>query len=274
MNNMLTRTITGLLFAIVMVGSILYKVEAFALLMSFFVRVGASEVFHLFVKSKKRQKDKFLFILPAVLLYVFIALFALNIIDYQILSLGFLLFLFPFLHALFNHRLTMNVILTAHWTAFIFVAMPAAIMLFFFNESLFGALAGPYLLLLVIGFIWINDIFAYLVGVRFGKHRLYEKVSPKKSWEGSFGGLFFTMLTAWGVSAFTGLIGFKDAVWIAVIVVITGSLGDLIESKIKREAGVKDSGKMMPGHGGVLDRFDAAFFAIPFVFVYLLMTYK
>ena len=70
MNNMLTRTITGLLFAIVMVGSILYKVEAFALLMSFFVRVGASEVFHLFVKSKKRQKDKFLFILPAVLLYV------------------------------------------------------------------------------------------------------------------------------------------------------------------------------------------------------------
>jgi phosphatidate cytidylyltransferase len=124
----------------------------------------------------------------------------------------------------------------------------------------------------VIGFIWINDTFAYLVGVKFGRNKLFERISPKKSREGSLGGLAFTLLSAYILTHFADWISISDAMFMALIVAITGSLGDLVESMLKRQANVKDSGKVIPGHGGVLDRFDATFFAIPFVFIYLVMT--
>lgn len=271
MKNLLTRTVTGLLFAVVMVGSIIYAIEAFGLLMLFFVIIGSHEVSLLFKKDVISRKDRVLFVLPAIASYGILLLTALQILDYKHLILNIILLLFPFLHALFSKRHLFFEVVTIHWVALFFVALPSGLMLLFFSEDLMGPMAGPHILLTVIAFIWINDIFAYLVGVRFGKHRLFERVSPKKSWEGSFGGLIFTLLAALLLAKNVAWIGIADSLMIALIVVITGSLGDLIESKIKREAGVKDSGKLMPGHGGVLDRFDAAFFAIPFVFVYLLM---
>ncbi len=120
--------------------------------------------------------------------------------------------------------------------------------------------------------IWVNDIFAYLIGSQFGRNRLFERVSPKKSWEGSIGGLFFTLGGAALFAQYTGYLSLNQALAMASIVVVFGSLGDLIESMLKRQAGVKDSGTLIPGHGGILDRFDATFFAIPFVFVYLIIA--
>ena len=116
-----------------------------------------------------------------------------------------------------------------------------------------------------------NDVFAYLSGMAFGRHRLFERLSPKKSWEGFFGGLIGAVVAAAVVAR---LMGDNLYVWcgLAVVVVITAVLGDLVESMFKRAADVKDSGNLIPGHGGVLDRFDAMLVSAPFAVVYLLFV--
>ncbi|MDR0789931.1 MAG: phosphatidate cytidylyltransferase [Bacteroidales bacterium] len=135
----------------------------------------------------------------------------------------------------------------------------------------------PLQLLSLFIFAWCNDTFAYLVGCKWGKHRLFERISPKKSWEGFIGGVVATLIAATAVWYFYGrnVDGSQTylAYWIglALIMSIFGTLGDLVESMFKRQVGVKDSGNILPGHGGILDRFDSFFIAIPVVFVYLLI---
>ncbi|NJL77477.1 MAG: phosphatidate cytidylyltransferase [Saprospiraceae bacterium] len=117
---------------------------------------------------------------------------------------------------------------------------------------------------------WTNDTAAYILGKRFGKTPLMPKISPKKTWEGSVGGAFFTFLSAWGLSElFSNLLLF-DWLVLGVLVVVFGSYGDLVESMLKRSYNIKDSGKLLPGHGGVLDRFDAFIYMLPFAATYLL----
>lgn len=150
----------------------------------------------------------------------------------------------------------------------VYVALPMA-MLLFIPQLLVGKWSA-WALLAFISIIWVNDIFAYLFGVSFGKHRLCERISPKKSWEGFFGGL----AGAVGVALLFGhLFGGNLLVWggLGAVTALAGVAGDLVESMMKREADVKDSGKMMPGHGGFLDRFDALLLAVPFAFFYLLV---
>ena len=150
----------------------------------------------------------------------------------------------------------------------IYVALPMAALLFV-PQLLVGKWSA-WAMMAFISIIWINDIFAYLVGVTLGKHRLCERISPKKSWEGFFGGL----IGAIGAAALFGHLFEGDLlVWtgFGLVASLSGVAGDLVESLIKREVDVKDSGKMMPGHGGFLDRFDALYISVPFVVVYLLV---
>ncbi len=122
--------------------------------------------------------------------------------------------------------------------------------------------------------IWVNDTFAYLVGRTFGKTKLYSAVSPKKTIEGSIGGFIFALIAAYIISKFETLISPMQWIILSTVIVITGSLGDLIESKFKRIAGVKDSGAILPGHGGMLDRLDSLIFAAPFAYLILyIFTY-
>ena len=147
-----------------------------------------------------------------------------------------------------------------------YVALPMT--LIFFIPRYLGNEWNPWAILAFISIIWVNDVFAYLVGVMFGKHRLCERISPKKSWEGFFGGL----AGAVGVSVLFGhLLDGDILVWggLGLVTALAGVAGDLVESMMKREADVKDSGNIMPGHGGFLDRFDALYMAVPFAFVYL-----
>ena len=117
--------------------------------------------------------------------------------------------------------------------------------------------------------IWINDTFAYLVGRAFGKRKLFPRVSPKKNWEGAIGGLVFTLAAAYFMAKYEPIVNQAQWVSLAAIIVVAGSLGDLVESKFKRDAGVKDSGAIMPGHGGMLDRLDSLIFAAPFAYLTL-----
>lgn len=121
-------------------------------------------------------------------------------------------------------------------------------------------------------FIWLNDTGAYCTGMLFGKHRLFERISPKKSWEGSFGGAIFCIAAALGLATLFPIMPIGKWIGFALTVVVFGTWGDLTESLMKRHLGIKDSGNILPGHGGMLDRFDSAIMAIPAVVFYLYIT--
>lgn len=124
-------------------------------------------------------------------------------------------------------------------------------------------IAGPLFL------IWTNDTFAYLIGKNFGKHKLLERISPKKTIEGFIGGFAFTLVAGYLIAIFSDILSVGVWLIISIIMSIFGTLGDLIQSKFKRQAGVKDSGTIMPGHGGVFDRLDSIIFASPFLYAFL-----
>ena len=132
----------------------------------------------------------------------------------------------------------------------------------------------PLLLLGSFILVWVNDTFAYLVGKNFGKQKLFPSISPKKTVEGFLGGLFFSCIASYFIANFTDTLSFTNWLILSIIVSVFGTLGDLIESKFKRQANVKDSGVIMPGHGGLFDRLDSIIFASPFIFLFLrLVTY-
>ena len=128
---------------------------------------------------------------------------------------------------------------------------------------------NPKILLGAFILVWVNDSFAYLVGKNFGKQKLFEIISPKKTVEGFIGGVFFSCIASYFIATFTQTLNFTSWLILSVIISVFGTLGDLIESKFKRQAHVKDSGVIMPGHGGLLDRLDSIIFAAPFIYLFL-----
>jgi phosphatidate cytidylyltransferase len=117
--------------------------------------------------------------------------------------------------------------------------------------------------------IWSYDTFAYLTGRRFGRHKLMERISPNKTWEGLAGGLFFTFLAAGVLYLITNALKLTGWLALSMLVSVAATFGDLCESAIKRSVGVEASGKLIPGHGGILDRFDSAIFIFPFAYLFL-----
>ena len=140
---------------------------------------------------------------------------------------------------------------------------------FFLLIARFGNNYDPSILLGSFILVWVNDTFAYIVGKKFGKQKLFEKISPKKTVEGFIGGLFFSCVASYFIATFTQTLNFSQWLILAIIVSVFGTLGDLIESKFKRQVNVKDSGVIMPGHGGLLDRLDSIIFAAPFIYLFL-----
>jgi phosphatidate cytidylyltransferase len=128
---------------------------------------------------------------------------------------------------------------------------------------------NPSILLGSFILVWVNDSFAYIIGKNFGKQKLFERISPKKTVEGFLGGLFFSCIGSYFIATFTETLNFTNWLILAIIISVFGTLGDLIESKFKRQAHVKDSGVIMPGHGGLLDRLDSIIFAGPFIYLFL-----
>lgn len=159
----------------------------------------------------------------------------------------------------------------------IYTAIPCSLFPFaaFSHEGLKPLISAGSIIFspgILIGFfilIWASDTGAYLAGITFGRHRLMERISPKKSWEGFFGGAILALIISWLLSGWFGVIDRAGWMIASVIISVSGTYGDLIESMLKRSIGVKDSGTIMPGHGGFLDRFDSAVISFPLVFLFI-----
>ena len=196
-------------------------------------------------------------------------LFALEGVDFVGILAFVLLVAASFVVELFRNVKTPTRNIATTLMATLYVALPMSLMLFI-PLMLAGGQWRAEAFLFYLFIVWANDVFAFLVGITCGRHRLCERISPKKSWEGFFGGVAGAMAMG-AVGA--AVVGGGYALWLglAAVVAITSVLGDLVESMFKREAEVKDSGNILPGHGGMLDRFDALLLSSPAAFVYLII---
>ena len=270
------RTIFGFLFVVVVIGCIILGCFYAVLMLAAVVGAGSAEIANLYPHEKGKSLSNIVTAM-SIMLYVFLSLYSQNpdSIETRIFVLP-IFFNIPLLIALFSKKHNYVEVVGSSWLSMIFVALPCGIMTMFYNETLMGTDKGWVLLIFAFLLIWVNDIFAYLTGVSIGRHKLCPRISPKKTIEGSIGGAVFTMLFAYVLNRFVLNVFFFDnymsdieVLLLALGVVVFGTLGDLTESMMKRHAGVKDSGNIIPGHGGILDRFDATFMAMPFVFLYL-----
>ncbi|WP_366182744.1 phosphatidate cytidylyltransferase [Flavobacterium ovatum] len=273
MNETLKRSLSGAVYVFLLIFSILYSTESFFILFGAFLLTATVEFCSL-VKINKIAP-----FLIATLCYAFFysITFATNGIllslkfnkTFDLIVLGTTLFVSAkCIHFLFDSKaLTINS-LSKYIYLIGYIILPFIII----TKIPFGKTGyNPKILISIFILIWTNDSFAYIVGKSIGKTKLFERISPKKTFEGFFGGVFFTVLASYIIAKYYIQIAESNLyIWIviAVIVGVFGTIGDLIESKFKRVAEVKDSGKIMPGHGGVLDRLDSVIFVAPIVFLF------
>ena len=269
LNNFWSRTLTGALFVIIIIGSILISQASFSILF-LGVTLLAIREFYILVNHVKGLKVQLVpGMIAAGVLYVSVALVSMDYVGKQLLIINLILPVMLFVNELYQKNETpiQNISLTL--LGILYVSIPLALLNMFFNPGLVPGEYHPAALLGFFVILWSSDTFAYVSGKLIGRRKLFPRISPKKTWEGTLGGFLFGLIAAWILSEFYH--DFSRANWliIAGIIMIFGTFGDLAESLIKRSLKIKDSGRALPGHGGLLDRFDAALFAAPAVFIYI-----
>lgn len=267
---MKTRAITGAIFVLVMLASLLCGEYVFVAFYMFLSLLCLIEFFTL-VKTTGLRPHRTIGYVAALVIFASVA--GRFFIDYES---KWLLINIPLFFGIFIRELYKKSKLPFSNIAYTFLGLIYAVVPFIFYMS-FSFISGSYNFHLALGFfimLWCNDTGAYLFGVKFGKHRLFERHSPKKSWEGFLGGIFTSLLAGYILSHFYLEYAYYHWMAMALIISCFGTLGDLVESMFKRSIDIKDSGKILPGHGGVLDRFDGLLLSAPVIFVYLyLITY-
>jgi phosphatidate cytidylyltransferase len=263
-NNIIVRTLSGIVFISIIIGSILLGTSYLNTCMALFSLLGFYEFTQLL---KKKEVELATFPLLLLGLILFFILIRYNGISLP-LKLLLLILIFIISWSIEIWQKQGNPLLNVVYSSFglLYCVLPFVTMAWI--NSLRGDLYGSnYLLIYFFLIVWTNDTFAYLAGRFFGKTKLFERISPKKTWEGAFGGLLFSAIAGFLIAYFTGL---DSVFWIIAsqIIALGAVIGDLFESLIKRSLNAKDSGNIIPGHGGILDRFDAAMFAAPLFLVW------
>ena len=265
MNNFVQRTLTGVLFAIVMLGSIYFSKYSFIVIFIIINMVALLEFYSRTEENSLRLIHGIGLVAGSVLL-LFITFWQLGLIPASYLLLFVALIFTILAFALFESNEKAFTILGKIFTGLLWISLPIGLLLWFaISESNYTwqLVAIPLVL------TWINDVFAYLGGMLFGKHKLAPKLSPKKTIEGSITGIVFTAGAAFAISIYVGTQSAFVWLILGVNIAVSAIFGDLVESKWKRGLGIKDSGKLLPGHGGLLDRFDAFLFVIPFYVIFI-----
>lgn len=264
---MLQRAITGFFFIVILVGVTLLGQEVFIV---FYTLLGLGclwECYTLFRREEVRPLH-YWGLLTALVLGVLLGLHCVGLIPFARLWL-----IIPFLSAVYFIVLFQRRVKPFDDIAYTNLGLGYAYLPFLFFVAL-GFIHGafnPYIPLGFLIILWSNDTGAYLSGKSFGRRKLFERISPNKTWEGFLGGVLLALLVAINLEQYFG--GLEKWQWasVALIIGIFGTLGDLVESMLKRSLGVKDSGNILPGHGGLMDRFDGLLLAAPLVFLFLLL---
>jgi phosphatidate cytidylyltransferase len=265
LSNLITRSIAGLIFSIVVAGSALVGPLAFGMLFMVFALIGNYEVYELLKHKKDFHPRWFIGMTVAAIIYLLIFLVANDLLSATwMLSLVIIVPIMFCLELIGLDDYTLpNLAVTLF--GWIYVILPFALLNFLpivFGSFEYALPLGFFLIL------WANDTGAYFIGKFLGKHKLYERVSPNKTWEGLAGGIALAIVVSLILAHYFDLLDTVQWITMACIVAVFGNLGDLFESHLKRNFGVKDSGQLIPGHGGVLDRFDGLLLTLPVLIFY------
>lgn len=270
-NNFIQRTITGIVFVAVLVGCILGGPIPFTILFALISALTIREFGSIVDKSGEVIINKPICMLAGVFLFFGFAYLGVAPGDSSVLIPYLFLVIYLLVSELYLKR--KNPLHNWAYTMMsqMYIALPFALLnVLAFHTNVTGSASeyNPILPLSIFIFNWVNDTGAYCTGVLFGKHRLFERISPKKSWEGSIGGAVFCVIAAFVMAHFFPFLSLGVWVGLGLVIVVFGTWGDLTESLLKRTLGIKDSGNILPGHGGMLDRFDSSLMAIPAAVVY------
>lgn len=264
MNSTLTRAISGAVYIVLLISATFYSSNSFLLFFGILLLIAVSE----FCKLVNLKN-----IVPML---IAVGLFILCNLSYTIKTNDILILLATLLVSvkaiffLFDKKNKPVDSLSKYVYLIGYIILPFVLITKIpFVENSYN----PNIILSIFILIWVNDTFAFLVGKTFGKHKLFEKVSPKKTIEGFVGGFIFSIVAGIILAQFLMLQSYIHWIFIAVLASVFGTLGDLVKSKFKRIANVKDSGNIMPGHGGVLDRLDSIIFVAPIVFLFYQIIY-
>jgi len=263
MKELFIRAISGAIYVFILLAAIFLSPTSFLIL---FTLLGIICLYE-FLK---------LIHLKSVVLYIFLALFIylFTYLQFDFYAIKLLLILSGFVNLfLFKDLLWVSMIpmfekkkyvvtLLYLISGFVFITLIP-----FYNKEY-----SPYLIASVFVLVWANDIFAFLIGKYFGKRKLFERISPKKTIAGFMGGLVAASVASFFIFKYLAI--FSPLFWLglALLISVMGPIGDLVQSKFKRQAGVKDSGTLIPGHGGIYDRLDSVLYAAPFIYTYIILT--
>lgn len=273
LKNLIIRALTGILFVAVLAGAICYKPVSFLIVFGLITGLTLWEFYGLMEHYEKAILKRAISSLGGAYLFVATFMYANQITDGAVF-LPYILFLIYTLVAELYSKAP-NPINDWSFTMFAQVYCAGTFSMLNFLATTpsteEAAVYSPLFVLAIFVFIWLNDTGAYLIGTLFGKRRLFERISPKKSWEGFFGGMIVALVASQALAWYVPEISWYNWLGLAITVVVFGTWGDLVESLLKRTLGVKDSGKMLPGHGGMLDRFDSLMLAAPAAYIYIRM---
>lgn len=276
MKNFIIRTITGIIFVAAVVASFL-RPEAMVLLFSIVTGLTIWEFTGLVNERSGVTVNRFICTVAGVYFFFAMTYFCSDIYSGTAKSVVFIPYLVTVIYLLVAELYAKQTDPINNWAytmlSQMYIALPFSLLnVLAFTSTPNGEVAFNMLLpLSVFVFLWVNDSGAYCFGSLLGRHKLFPRISPGKSWEGSIGGALVVLAVAYAISYYVdnGLLTMLQWLGLGLVVVVFGTWGDLVESLFKRTLGIKDSGNILPGHGGMLDRFDSSLLAIPAAVVYL-----
>lgn len=271
MKNLIIRALTGIIFVVVLISAIYIHPIFFLILFCIITGLTLWEFGGLVKHYENANLQRTVNVLGGVYLFIATFVYANGLTDGKIF-LPYLLFIMLTMIAELYYKAPNPI---NNWAFTLFAQVYCAGSFSILN--FIGAEPGtpgvmsytPLFIMAIFIFVWLDDTGAYLVGSLIGKHKLFERISPKKSWEGFFGGLILALASSQAFAWFAPEINRMNWLGLAATVVLFGTWGDLLESLLKRTLGVKDSGNVLPGHGGMLDRFDSVMLAVPASYIYI-----
>ena len=276
MKNFIVRTITGIIFVAAIVASFL-RPEAMVLLFSLVTGLTVWEFTGLVNERPGVTVNRFICTVAGVYFFYAMTYFCSDLYGGTAKSVVFIPYLVTIIYLIISELYLKQEDPVQDWAYTVlsqmYIALPFSLTnVLAFTATPHGQVVYNWLLpLSVFVFLWMNDTGAYCIGSLIGRHKLFPRISPAKSWEGSIGGAVFVLATAWAISYFVDntILSLPEWLGLGIVVVLFGTWGDLVESLLKRTLDIKDSGNILPGHGGMLDRFDSSLMAIPAAVVYL-----